>query len=179
MPCPPFDPDEIFAALQAHKVRFIVIGGIAAILHGDSGVTVDVDITPSPDPDNLRRLAAALRSLNARIRTAGVDEGLPFDVSPEFLTSLGPDGILNLRTRAGDLDVAFCPTGTAGLDDLARDAVSIESPSGVPLLVAALHDIIRSKRAANRPRDRQALPRLQALLARTSRSTASSSPSAT
>ena len=62
----PFDPAVMLAALHSADVRFVLIGGMAAVLHGDVGVTVDIDIAPAYDPDNLERLAAALRTLDAR-----------------------------------------------------------------------------------------------------------------
>lgn len=165
---PPFDPGAMLAALHDAGVRFVLIGGMAAVLHGDVGVTVDIDIAPARDPDNLERLAAALRALDARIRADEVPEGLSFDRSGGFLHNLGPDGILNLTTRAGALDVSFTPAGTDGYDDLRRDAVALDAPEGVATLVASLADIIRSKRAADREKDRLALPRLQELVERTS-----------
>lgn len=164
----PFDPAVMLAALHDADVRFILIGGMAAILHGDVGVTVDIDISPAYDPDNLERLAAALRTLDARIRTEHVPPGLPFDCSAGFLRNLGPDAVLNLTTRVGALDVSFTPTGTAGYNDLKRDAVAIDAGEGVTILVASLADVIRSKSAADREKDRRALPRLQELLERTS-----------
>ena len=48
-----FDPDRILAALDEAKVRFVLIGGMAAVLHGDAGVTVDLDITPALERANL------------------------------------------------------------------------------------------------------------------------------
>ena len=63
-----FDPERIFAAFSNEDVRFILIGGMAAILHGDAGVTIDIDIVPAVDSANLDHLAKALRSLDARIR---------------------------------------------------------------------------------------------------------------
>ena len=66
---PPFDPAAMLAALAGADVRFVLIGGMAAVLHGDVGVTIDIDITPAYDPDNLHRLAKALRTIDARIRT--------------------------------------------------------------------------------------------------------------
>ena len=155
-------------ALAAADVRFVLIGGMAAILHGDAGVTLDVDIAPAFDDANLDRLAAALRSLDARIRAEGVAEGLPFDCSGGFLRQLGPEGILNLTTSAGDVDVTFKPDGTGGFDDLKSDSVVIEL-SGTVIRVASLADIIRSKAAADREKDRAALPRLRLLLERVSR----------
>ena len=164
----PFDPAAMLAALHDANVRFVLIGGMAAILHGDVGVTVDVDIAPANDRDNLECLATALRSLDARIRTDDVPQGLPFDCSVGFLHNLGPDAILNLMTRAGALDLSFTPAGTGGYPDLRRDAVAVEAPEGVPILVASLADVIRSKSAADREKDRRALPRLHELLERTS-----------
>ena len=91
-----FNPERIFAALADSEVRFVLIGGMAAILHGDAGVTMDVDIAPAYEHENLDRLATALRGIRARIRAEGARDGLPFDCSAEFLRNLGPDGILNL-----------------------------------------------------------------------------------
>ena len=161
---PTFDPAAVLAALHDADVRFVLVGGMAAVLHGDVGVTVDIDVAPAYDLDNLERLAAALRALEARIRADGVPEGLPFDYSAGFLRNAGPDALLSLTTRAGALDVAFTPAGTTGYDDLKRDAVTMEPVEGLSILVASLADIIRSKQAADREKDRQALPRLQALL---------------
>ena len=160
-----FDPEGILAALSDAGVRYVLIGGMAAILHGDAGVTLDIDIAPAFAPDNLVHLAAALQSLDARIRAEGSPEGLPFDCSAEFLQNLGPDGFLNLTTSVGDIGLAFTPTGTQGFEDLRREATALEV-GGVSLLVASLGDVIRSKAAADREKDRRALPRLRQLLAR-------------
>ena len=89
-----FDPAAMLAVLAEADVRFILIGGMAAVLHGDVGVTVDIDIAPDYELDNLKRLAAALRALGARIRTDDAPHGLPFDCSAQFLRNLGPDAIL-------------------------------------------------------------------------------------
>ena len=161
-----FDPVRMLSALAEDEVRFVLIGGMAAILHGDVGVTVDLDVVPDREADNLERLARALRRLGARIRTEGEPEGLPFDCSAEFFGILAPDAIVNMTTAAGDLDVAFCPSGTRGYSDLSRDAVRIEAADRLHILVASLEDIIRSKEAAGREKDRLALPRLRRLLDR-------------
>jgi hypothetical protein len=164
-----FDPVRMLAALQEAGVRFILVGGMAAILHGDVGVTIDIDVVPESEPENLDRLASALRALGARIRASGEPEGLAFDCSGVFFRNLAPDSIFNLTTRAGDLDLTFRPSGTEGYADLRRDAVEIEAEDGVHILVASLVDVIRSKEAAGREKDRVALPRLRRLLDRTRR----------
>jgi predicted nucleotidyltransferase len=157
-----FDPQEIFAALERHGVRFVVIGGVAAILHGASHVTTDVDIVPEEGRDNLARLSAALKELNARIRVVGEPEGIPFDHSAESLARVR---IWNLVTDRGNLDLTFVPSGTRGYDDLVRDA-ELMIVRGVDVPVASLADVIRSKEAAGRERDRLVLPTLRRLLER-------------
>ena len=65
-----FDPQQMLAALYESGAQFVLTGGMAAVLHGDVGVTVDLDVVPERNADNLERLAAALRILGARIRAA-------------------------------------------------------------------------------------------------------------
>jgi hypothetical protein len=153
-------PDELFACLDRHGVQYVLIGGLAGVLHGSPLPTLDADICPSRTPANLGRLAAALVDLDARIRTLDVDEGVPFPHDAVFLARVD---LLNLVTRAGDLDLSFTPAGTSGFDDLARHAIPMHI-RGATIAVAALEDIIRSKEAANRPKDHRALPLLRQLL---------------
>ena len=158
-----FQPAEILAALERHGVRYVVIGGLAATLHGSPVMTTDADICPARESDNLERLAQALVDLRARIRTPGVPEGLAFACDATFLARI--EVILNLTTKFGDLDLSFIPSGTRGFADLQRHAVPM-SLMGHPVAVAALADVIRSKEAANRPKDQIALPALRLLLER-------------
>lgn len=62
------DAEAILAVLIDHGVEFVVISGFAALLYGDPGVTVDVDITPSRSRENRLRLTAALEELDAKLR---------------------------------------------------------------------------------------------------------------
>jgi hypothetical protein len=157
---PEFDPRAIFELLERHEVRYVVIGGVAAILHGAAHVTTDVDVVPQDGRDNLERLSDALKEIHARIRVSGEPDGIPFDHSVESLARVR---IWNLQSDLGDLDLTFEPSGTRGYDDLKRDAIVMHLRSGdVP--VASLADVIRSKEAADRPRDRAVLPGLRALL---------------
>ena len=106
--------------------------------------------------------------MDARIRAVGAPTGLPFDRSGQFLRNLGPEGMLNLTTSYGDVDLTFTPAGTAGFKDLDRDAVPLDT-TRVAIRVASLADVIRSKTAADREKDRRALPRLRELLDRPDR----------
>jgi hypothetical protein len=157
-----FDPAEIVRVLDAHGVRYVLIGGFAASLHGAAYVTTDLDITPDPAAANLRRLSAALTDLRARTRAPDEPDGLPFAHDPR---SLATAGMWNLVTRVGDLDISSVPSGTQGYADLRRDAVTI-TIHGTDITVASLADVVRSKEAAGRDKDRAALPVLRRLLDR-------------
>jgi hypothetical protein len=155
----PFSPERILTTLDEHKVRFVLIGALAARLHGFPRLTADADITPADDPANMEKLAKALRELHAKVYTESVPEGLAFDCSAK---TLGRAVMWNLVTDAGRIDVAFKPAGTKGFDDLARDAEKFKA-YGVVFLAASIDDIIRSKEAAGRPKDREDVAILRAM----------------
>ncbi len=157
---PIFDPEAILAALERHDVRYVLIGGLAATLHGSPHLTTDVDITPSTDAKNLARLADALDDLDARLRVENEPGGVAFERSAEALAGAI---IWNLVTRCGDLDITLVPAGTSGFDDLKRDAIEIRIRE-IHVVVASLADVIRSKEAAGREKDQLTLPTLRRIL---------------
>jgi len=152
-------PQELLEILARHRVDYVLIGGLAATLHGSSALTNDADICPDQSSENLERLAAALREMDARIRNQAEPEGVAFSADPDLLRRMQ---LVNLTTRFGDFDIAFQPAGSRGYDDLVRSAFDMEV-DGTIVRVASLSDIIRSKEAANRPKDRATLPILYAL----------------
>lgn len=156
-----FQPREVLQTLAAHGVRYVVIGNLGGALHGSPLATRDVDLCPSRDADNQIALAAALREMDARIRTADAPRGILFACDAAFFEQMT---MVNLITRFGDVDISFEPSGTGGYDDLVTRAVRIELRNGLTTNIAALEDIIRSKEAANREKDRLALPTLRLLL---------------
>jgi hypothetical protein len=162
---PSFRPEDLFRLLAKHGVDYVLIGGLAAVLRGSPLRTSDMDVCPKRSADNLTRLAGALREAGARIRTAGAPDGLPFACDEKFLAGVA---LLNLTTAFGDLDISFQPAGTEGFEDLEKGAERFDL-QGVVAPVAALEDIIRSKEAANRPKDIASLPTLRTLLAETRR----------
>lgn len=163
-----FDPVAIIATLERHGVEYLVIGGIAARLAGAPIVTADLDVTPAQDLDNLRRLEAALADLGATFRVGSVttDESITANV-------LADNDHIQATTRHGDLDIIAKPAGTGGFDDLSRSARREEVAPGVSAAVAALADVIRSKEAAGRPKDRGQVPLLRETLDRIRRQEAS------
>jgi hypothetical protein len=163
---PPFDPLGVLEALVRHRVTFVLIGGVAANIHGSPLPTEDVDITPEPGVANYRRLASALREMNARIRVAREPGGVAFVIDEKSLAS---NSVWTLTSDAGDIDIVTEPAGTAGFNDLRRDARRVELGPNLSVLVASLADIIRSKEAAGRAKDQAALPALRATLERLER----------
>lgn len=158
-----FDPVAILRCLERHGVRFVVIGGIAARLRGAPLLTEDVDITPDAGRANLEALSQALIELGARLRSASDPDGVDVPLEAQMLATARS---WTLLTRHGDLDLAFEPAGTRGYGDLVRDAGHLTVAEDPPLTVAvaSLADVIRSKEAAGRAKDRAALPLLRATL---------------
>lgn len=155
-----FQPWGILRVLEDEAVDFIVIGGIAAVLHGSTLPTQDVDILPLRDEGNLERLARALTRLGARIRTSG--EPVETMINGAFLQAMPT--MLNLVTTYGDLDVAFDPAGPkSGFDEWNANSLAVDVGDSLVVRVAALADVIQSKAAANRPKDERALPYLESL----------------
>lgn len=100
-----------------------------------------------------------MAELEAQFRVGELDHGVPTTFDEGSFAGLVS---LTLVTRLGFLDVAFIPDGTDGYDDLVRAGEEREV-LGTRVVVAALSDIIRSKEAARRPKDLDALPELRRL----------------
>jgi hypothetical protein len=142
-----FDPLRALRTLDRHGVRFVLIGGLGARLYGSPTVTNDTDVCYERSPENLERLAAALRQLRAELR--GVDKDVPFRLD---VATLAAGDHVTFTTRAGNLDLLGTPSGVEGFDDLARNAESLDV-DGLTVPVASIDDLIRMKRAAGRPKD--------------------------
>jgi hypothetical protein len=145
---PDFSPTGLLKALSAHEVDFVVIGGIAMVLHGSARITRDLDIAYAPTPTNLKALGEALIGLGAALR--GVDEELPF--VPDDRT-LRRTELLCLATPAGPIDLLLAPPGAPPYATLKKRAERLEL-DGMPVLVASLDDLAAMKLAADRPQDR-------------------------
>ena len=151
------DPLRTLRTLRRHDVEFVLIGGFAANLHGSALITWDVDICYERSPDNMERLADALRDLDAELR--GVDESVPFQLDAR---TLAEGDAFTFTTRLGPLDLLGVPAGTNGFDDLRSAAIAMDL-GGYEVLVADIEDLIRMKRAAGRAKDFVAVEHLGAL----------------
>ncbi len=147
----PSDPRRIFETLAQHNVDYTTIGGIAVQAHGSTRTTRDVDIVAASDQENLERLSAALKELDARLW--GVDAhllGIELDAR-----TLAEGGNFTLVTKAGGLDFFNdVPGGVPHVpySQLRARSLRVEV-GGVPIRVAGKDDLIRMKRSAGRPRD--------------------------
>ena len=149
--------DEILRTLFEEGVKFVLIGGLAAQVHGSPSLTGDIDICHSLDRANLERLDRALERLVAirRMMPAGIE-------SPVDLRALRTGDVLTLTTRFGNLDLLAHPAPNLGYDRLRTQSIEA-SIFGIAVRVASLDDLIAMKRAAGRPKDRVELEILGAL----------------
>ena len=155
-----FQPIEMLRILAKNDVAYVLIGGLAAVLHGSPTFTNDADVCPSRNVENLHRLARALREMGARIRIPSEPNGLQFACDAEMIAHVK---MLNMQTDFGWLDVSIEPGGfELGYEQLRPHAL-IYPVEDFEVPVAALRDIIASKETANRAKDKAALPYLYAL----------------
>lgn len=151
------DPAGIVAALERHHVRYVIIGGVAAQLHGSPAPTRGLDVTPERSARNLAQLAAALASVEAQEWVPGF--GYPLQL-PMDRRRLAGDRVLLTQTRYGRVDIVPAPHGVpTGYDELGPRARRVPA-YGTELPVACLDDLVRSHGAASRVKDKLALARL-------------------
>jgi len=149
----------ILATLEREQVAYIMIGGWAVIAHGSGYITRDTDLCYQRTPENIQRLVRAVEPLHPYLRGAPPD--LPFRFDARTIES----GLnFTLTTDAGDLDLLG---EVAGLGTFERAAIFSEQMElfGFPVRVLSLDGLVRSKKAAGRPKDLLILPELEALLA--------------
>lgn len=156
---PELDIAGIVRVLNAHGVRYVVIGGVAALVHDvPVPATVDIDVTPDRDAGNLARLADAFEDLDAGLLTAE-EAGTWFPRRP--VENWASYDTLHLMTRLGALDLVFHPDGAPrGYDDLVVAAeerrVLADDASA---LVVSVTTWERLKAASGRAKDLEHLDR--------------------
>lgn len=148
---------RLFGALHKTGVEYIIIGGVAATVHGSSRLTQDVDVCYARTDANLDRVVRALRPLKPYLR--GAPRGLPFEWSAATLRA----GLnFTLTTTAGDIDLLGELTGGGTYDDLIAHTMEVTLFTHRTRCLN-LEWLIATKRAAGRPRDLEAIAELEAL----------------
>ena len=148
---------RLLESLHRNEVAFVIVGGVAATLHGSARVTFDLDIVYDRSPENLERIVAALSPLAPYLR--GAPAGLPFRFDVETLkrglnftlaTSDGPLDLLGELSGIGSYAVAREHAVEARLFDAVYHFLDLEA-------------LIVSKKAAGRPKDLEAIAELEAI----------------
>ena len=148
---------RLFGTLYNARVEYILVGGVAATVHGSSRLTQDIDICYSRTGTNLDRIVRALRPLKPYPR--GAPRGLPFEWSPATLRA----GLnFTLTTTAGDIDLLGELIGGGTYDNLLEHSIDV-TLFGHHTKCLNLDWLIATKRAAGRPRDLEAIAELEAL----------------
>ena len=139
--------------LREHEVEFVVIGGLAVILHGVVRATKDIDIVPEQSEENLARLWSALVELDATPRELAEfrPEEMPMPFSLEGLIEGGGNWVLD--TRLGRVDVMQCVSGVDSYEELRARAETETTDEAGTILFAGFDDLLTMKRAAGRDQD--------------------------
>lgn len=151
--------EAILAALLARGIRFVVIGGVAATIHGSARLTNDIDLCYDAAPDNVDRLVALLTEWQAYLR--GVVPGLPFILDAR---TFGTTPVLTLTTTMGAIDLLDVVPGVGAF----AQALAASEPVRVGVTefrALTLEALISSKKAVRRKKDLEQLIELEAILA--------------
>lgn len=150
---------DLISQLKQHDVRFILIGGQAAVVQGSAYLTADVDICYARDRENLESIVKAMGPYRPRLR--GVDENLPFVLDRSTLES----GLnFTLTTDAGDIDLIGEVTGLGNYAKVEEYSETLQIYE-LACQVLTLEGLIKSKKALRRPKDVGVIKELEALLA--------------
>ena len=150
--------DELIPLLAHAQVEFIIIGGVAARVHGSARLTEDLDIAYRRTHENIQRIVQALAPYDPYVR--GAPRGLPFQWDERTIHN----GLnFTLTTTLGSIDLLGEVTGGGMYDDLLPHAVTREF-YGQRCLCLDVETLIRVKRAAGRPKDFEAIAELEAIL---------------
>jgi hypothetical protein len=139
------------------RIDFVVVGGVAAVAHGATYQTNDLDVCYATQPDNLHRLATLLAQWEAYPR--GWESGLPFSLDERTFRTTP---LLTLHCAEGDIDLLDRVAGVGDYAAVRDHSVEIEA-FDLRFRALDLNGVIAAKRAAGRPKDLLQLPELEAL----------------
>lgn len=142
----PLDAERILRTLAEHGVEYVLIGGLAVQTHGHVRTTNDADLIPAPQPANLKRLASALRALEARVLNPGEEDT---EIDAKMLPTAT---IWQFATRDGGIDVMHEVPGGRPYQELSARALRV-SLGDIEVPVVDLDDLIQMKLARGRPVD--------------------------
>ena len=151
---------EILSQLHDHHVDFVIVGGVAAALHGSPRVTFDLDVVPSLAPDSWAAAVDLLWSLGARPRIPEPRERIR-DVEQVQLWQREKGMLaLNFRTPDGSTEVDLLVSESGQFEALRQRAAKVTIDQRT-FFVASIDDLITMKQQAGRPRDLLDIAQLQ------------------
>ncbi len=151
--------EEILAELDGRGIRAVVVGGVAATLHGSARFTNDLDLCYDTAPENIDRLVSLLVDWHAYLR--GVPPGLPFFMDARTFRATP---LLTLTTDKGDLDLLDQVPGVGGY----AEALAVSEPFDIgttSFRALSLDALITAKRTTHRKKDLEHLIELEAIRA--------------
>ena len=145
----------LLSKLLINQVDFVIIGGVAAIMHGATTFTQDIDVCASFDNENITRIVAAMADLDPRYRMTPQKLKMPHDASRLF-------GYKNLylQTTLGEIDLLSEVDGVGPFNVVKQHATFFEVDQA-RIAVMSLDDIIQSKGKLGRPKDRHVIAELR------------------
>lgn len=146
---------RLIGLLAGHKVEFVLIGGFAAVVHGASVLTQDVDVCVAFNEPNMARLLRVLRGCHPVHR----QNRKPLDQSTKVLSRFKN---LYLLTDFGALDLLGEISGLGSFDELEGHTIDVEL-FGSKCRVLDIDSLIRSKKEMARPKDKEAIIQLKAI----------------
>jgi predicted nucleotidyltransferase len=153
----PLDLRELFRVLADHEVDYLVIGGVAAQVHGRRRTTKDLDVTPLPDPENFERLRAALVALDAHPVELGPSAPTPTAEQLSIAPVVPP-----LSTRHGELHILNEVPGARAFTEMRARALKTDL-DGVAVQIVSVDDLVRMKQTTGRPSDIEDIEALTAI----------------
>jgi len=148
----------ILKRLLDEHVELVIVGGMAAMFHGSTIVTQDIDVCVPFDVPTMTRVIAALRPIRPTFRMR--PDRMPMYDDPERLAKLN---LLAIETEWGVIDFLNEVSGVGRFPDVVAKSESVNVGDGVTARILSLDALIDAKRAANRPKDRLAVTTLEAL----------------
>lgn len=151
------DFEHLLKTLSTNNVELVIVGGVAATIHGSARLTTDLDVVYERSAENVRRLVSALTPLNPYLR--GAPRGLPFRFDePTIRAGLN----FTLVTDAGPLDLLGEIAGVGAYAALAGHTIDV-TLFGTTYRCIDVDTLIKAKRAAGRPKDLDVIAELEAI----------------
>lgn len=149
------DLKKLLKLLLENEIDFVLIGGFAAVVHGSTLVTQDLDICSSMSVESIEKLRAVLKEFNP-IHRMNRKAALSFIDHPENLTGLNN---IYLDTDLGILDILSATQPAGDFKTIKQNSIQINI-YGYTCNVISIDDLIKVKSSMKRPKDLQAVEEL-------------------